>query len=252
MSERKRLGYVFNKELNTLFNTDQRMGGAVDIFEEAIDFFIYLTTLIKGEDENLKSDIINFEYLASMHYYQAPYSFTAVYSLWKRGYYYESAIVLRNLLEGLVVIHYFEDRKDKIESYFKEPLKYRIKDMFNTCAPGLYDHTYMQLSDFAHGGLSKELFRTEKEDMKDRKVIIGSEYSDFKASYVANIYNALMLGYYIYYPKCFSRFDVIYSDQEIMAEYQINISNMKSAIESHKKSFPQSKEWYEKLAPLIS
>jgi len=218
------------------------MGGAVDIFENATDFFIHLTTLIKGEEENLKSDIMNFEYLASMHYYQASYSFTAVYSLWKRGYYYESAILLRCILESLVVMHYFEARKDKIESYFKEPSKFRIKDIFCSCAPGLYEHTYTQLSDFTHGGLSKDLFRTEKIDVSSRKVIIGSEYSDFKASYVANIYNALLLGYYLYYPNCFSRVDAIHSDQDTMMEYKINVTNMKTAIDSHKRCFPQSKE----------
>lgn len=46
------------------------MGGAAELFEKATDFFIYLTTLIIGEEENSNSDNINFEYLASMHYYR--------------------------------------------------------------------------------------------------------------------------------------------------------------------------------------
>jgi len=184
------------------------------------------------------------------HYYQTPYTFTSIISIWERGYYYESAVLLRTLLESLVQIKYFKEHMNKLEGYIKEK-KIRIKDMFEYCAPGLYEHTYLQLSDFAHGGVTKEIIRV-KEVSDERYVKVGCDYDEFFATYTINILYALLLGYLCCFPQCFSNSrEGVENDKEFKEIYSNKILEMFKSIESHKMSNPKSKEWYKIILPII-
>lgn len=256
MGEKLNLKHVMQSELSVKNSSKNELYGFITIFIEAINTFFQLPYYIIAQSDDPSSPLGQYEFFCSMHYYQAPYTFLPIYHLWIRGYYYECVILIRNLLESFVQIRYFEDKKCEIENYLKVKGKNRIrlKTMFENLSPGLYDNFYSQLSNFAHGGISKEIFRTTQEssNLEERIIILGCQFDMDKATYVINILNVLLHGYFKYFIIIFpeGRSKMI-KEKLPWQSYNNIISKTSNAIDSHKKCCPNSKEWYKLILPLI-
>jgi hypothetical protein len=80
-----------------------------------------------------------FSLFASSHFLQIPYTAWSLFDIWRRGYYLESSILLRSLLEILIQLRYFQCRPSVLEAHLHpEKGNVQFKTMFETIAPGYY------------------------------------------------------------------------------------------------------------------
>jgi hypothetical protein len=193
-----------------------------------------------------------FAFFASSNYLQAPYTAWALFDIWKRGYYLESSILLRNLLEVLVQLRYFHRHPDRLEAHLHpERASVRFADMFEDVAPGYYRKYYGQLlSAFAHGKGGQLYFRYDHADPNNRRIRMGCEYDRDHMSWVINQLGPLLFGFLSFFPIFFPA-NTVASDDTISYDLADAIRWLESGMRVHRTGFSQSEPWYQVLDRLI-
>lgn len=233
--------------------TDSRLAGFAKDFAKAGDILLKLQYL-KGHTVDPNSEEGIFQYFCSGHYLQAPYTFAAAYNLYGLGYYMETIILIRNLVEVLVQMRYFYRHKDKIDGHKQGVKKIKFSVMFDDIAPGFYKRWYGdQLSAVAHGGPIKNLFRYQRKDGHiQTQVVMGCQYDELFAGVFTNYSTAL---FYAYLNQYFQFNPSAAADAgrypEIFQGFGEILGTLKNTIDAHKRQFPDSDEWYQGLDPLI-
>jgi len=193
-----------------------------------------------------------FAFFADSHYLQVPYTAWSLFDIWKRGYYLESGILLRSLLEILVQLRYFHTRADQLESHLHpERSSVRFATMFDAVAPEYYRKYYgLLLSSFAHGKGGQMYFRYDRSDPTNHRIRMGNEYVRDHMSWVLNQLLALVFGFLNLFPGFFPA-NTLGSNAAIESDRQDALRWLENAMRAHRTGFPQSEPWYEILDRII-
>ena len=131
----------------------------------------------------------------------------------------ESIILDRHLVESLVQMCYFRNNPEKLEKHLTGEKRLHFKTMFDEVCPSLHMFYSKHLSDVAHGGISKDLFRVERNLLSgDERVVMGCEYNPSWATYVSSITVVLLYGFLVHYPVFFPK-----AYQRCMTDHHINL-----------------------------
>lgn len=141
-------------------------------------------------------------------FHSSIFTFRAAFLLSNRGYYLESQILDRALIELLVKLRYFHKHPDEMEGFQSIATKKKAtitwKKMFEEVLPGYYADEYSwSLSYVAHGGVGANAYRMEKDHAGNRSADLGVSYKELWAGASINQKTAFMLGYLRTYLKIF-------------------------------------------------
>lgn len=95
--------------------------------------------------------------------YTSIFNFHASLSLAEQGFYQESVILNRRLLESLVRVCYLADKPDDVDRLPRVSKKIKnqltIRECFEHVIPGYYEPHYKWSSEFVHPGLAAHIFK---------------------------------------------------------------------------------------------
>lgn len=192
-----------------------------------------------------------FQSIAMISYIQAPYSFRSMYGLYEKGYYIESLLIYRHLIEAFIQLKYFHKYPQKLMEHIKQTKRVNFSVMFNEFSPGYYKRFYCgQLSEAAHGLVYKDIHRVERFSKDTARTIMGCEFSEVRASHVMNQIVALMFGYINNFRNFFPN-NNLDEDKKILRKFNYVIEWLELSMEGHKKVNPSSLDWYRHMENFI-
>jgi len=222
--------------------TRERLRGADEHIPRAIDAIMKLPYFVTPVAS--PPDASGFRWWAHIAYASAGHSAAALFVLWRQGFYLESTILLRHLLESLVQLRYFGERRDELMPHLTRTREVNFRKLFNVCAPGFY-RFYSLLSGAAHGGVASALFRVGLAVRP--QWIPRCEYDETRGSIVVNQFVPTLLGLLNLLPQHFPEV-LAAAGEEIVREKADSVAWLESAVNAQLTQFPQSTSW---LLPLL-
>jgi len=190
--------------------------------------------------------------------YHISLTYKAVYNLIHQGYYTESAILLRSIVESLVRMKYLHKQKDIdlvntafAGHYGYKGKKFRAKyiTMFDSVAPGLYKY-YRMLCDMAHGSFAAHALKIAERDYEQKKITLddGLIFKLEESSYVVNQFSVYLFAHikfmFLIFPEI---------EKNMTGAYAVKYYKAISKFEAVMKNFAekeQSKKWYSAVKQL--
>jgi Family of unknown function (DUF5677) len=222
--------------------TDREVAGAAEHMPKAIDVLLQLPRA--GGAPAAEEDSV-FRFWALSVYVNSAHTCWALYDLCRSGLYYEATILLRNLMEALVQLRYFETRKSEVVYLLNETKRFKIWKMFEAVAPGYHDRWYGLLSSTAHARLAATLYRVDA-----TRLALGAQYNEILASVVLNQFDPVLLGLLRLFPHHFPGY-VSVADPALEARRVEEVDWLQTAFDAQVQQFPRSAEWADLVRPLI-
>jgi predicted transcriptional regulator of viral defense system len=225
-------------------------------FEEIINLFFEMLYFKKYCTAEISSAEYSFFWYAKDIYTEIPCSLRSCSLLLETGYYTDALGSCRTLLEALVKLKYFFDRKNSISPYFKTEKdengkKIRIINLFEKVAPKAYEKNYGFLCRFVHKGiftglpsLAARLNSRVKGGSGQEAFLPLPTFSRPLAEIVIKHLLALVSGYLNAAPF-FLSYELAQSDSLFLARYENLKRWVTHAIQTNKADFPSSREWSE-------
>jgi hypothetical protein len=183
---------------------------------------------------------------AHTHYLKIPYSLRAIMILLTKGYYAESALLVRNLFEALVQLRYFCQNKDKLNNHVVGVNRVRIRQMLDEYSDNLYSTVYKALSTIAHAEFGSSVFRTNYTSPEDGETIMGSVYNKQFYYFITNQLTAITYGLLNYIHIFFNHYDsLVPADVENFRHTTLN--NLEKIIFAN----PKSEKFLKEISKLI-
>jgi len=142
-------------------------------------------------------------FLSFLHFHRVSYTFLSIYNLFLQGYYTESVILLRSVIESFVRLKYV-NRNGKLEDVNKilcgfkktkkEKYEVNYSTMFKDISNDLY-FLYSMLCDFSHGGLLSHIPKISKYSKDFSQMATGLEYNEDAAGLVINQFTIYLLNH---------------------------------------------------------
>jgi len=194
------------QEVQVEDHTESRLAGFAEYFDRFVNILIELLYATPAAKSPV-TDVDSMKVQARHWFHSSALTFRSAVMLSNRGYYLESQILDRSLIEILAKVRYFHKHPDKLPGFQslanKKKNRTTWKEIFNEVLPGYYDEYSWSLSYVAHGGVGANVYRMEKDTAGNRFVSTGLSYKEFWASASANQKNVFMLGYLRTYRKIF-------------------------------------------------
>ena len=164
-----------------------------EVYPECANSFFQVVYFVGEEDDpsSLEGMFLTF---AHNHYLKIPYSLRAIMILLNKGYYAESALLVRNLFETLVQLRYFHKHKDKLNNHVLKTKKVSIRQMVCEFNENLYTTVYAALSTVAHAEFGSLVFRANYSSAQGGKTIMGSIYNKQFYYFILNQLSAITYG----------------------------------------------------------
>ncbi len=229
----------------TKLATEREVAGAAEHVPKAIDVLLEIPRFARADTSI--SDEQTFRWWAIAIYVNAGHTSWALYDLWRSGLYYESTILLRNLMEALVQLRYFEGRMSEVRQLLDPATsrRFRFKDMFEAVAPGYHDKWYGYLSSAAHARIAATVFRLEPS-----RAAVGAQHNEFHSSAVMNQFDPVLLGLLRLFPHHFPGYPSAV-DAALEARRVEEMTWLQSAFDAQVRQFPRSQDWANLVRPLI-
>jgi hypothetical protein len=226
--------------------TEREIAGAAEHIPKSIDVLLELPRFARGGPSDSRDEVI-FRWWALNVYVNAGHTSWALYELWRSGLYLEATILLRNLVEGLVQLRYFESRFPEMLVMLEVApgRRPKFKEMFDAVAPGYHDKWYGLLSNIAHARVGAAIFRVD-----EARVAVGSRYDENLTSVVMNQFDPVILGLLRSFPRHFPGY-VTSADHELESRRTAQVEWLQRAFDRQMEQFPRSKEWADVVRPLI-
>lgn len=201
-----------------------------------------------GQLEPLGTVPGNFQAFCRDSYDQAGETFWTVFDLVQKGFYLESNIIYRHLLEVLIQLKYFYKYPELLTGYLSRSQRVTFTKMFNEfTASKLYTDQYGLLSSIAHGTVAAAMFRFES-TTGPRRTSIGCEFNQEYSSAIITQLTALLLGYYKHFEVFFPQNTLNNKDLCLFNEA---VEWMELHIEDHKRANPGSFNLYDDMEKII-
>lgn len=224
------------------------MRGAADNIPKALDVLLRLPYLVRAE--GAPEDEKEFRWWAFNAYLNAGHTAWTVFDLCFAGLYYESSLLLRNLLEVMVQLRYFESRKANVRDMLDPETERNVSltRMFRTVAPGLEDRGWGLLSNAAHGRLAASVFRINWEQTH---AAVGAGYDERLSTFVLNQFDPLMYGFLSLFPAHFPEYARLADAQTEMLRREA-MAWLKLAADAHVQAHPRAAEWQRMMRTLVA
>ena len=237
--------YLLETESETTINSHSKHPSWFEYYDKIINCLFQVAYFV-GKEENIESDNGYFLTFAHSHILQFPYSVRAISILLERGYYLESAQIVRHLLEVLVQLRYFDKHRTKLNKYVIKETKITLKTMFDEFNPNLYSKMYYALSEATHGGFGSTIYRTQYKSANDGVTIMGSIYNEMFSNYILNQLIPLIYCLLNYYPYFFIHYKEL-GPESIENNRKKVLSELKTMMELP----PKSAKFLEDIKPLV-
>lgn len=237
--------YLLQTESETIKISHDEHPGWFKYYNELLNCLFQVVYFV-GEEKEVESDDGYYMTFAHNLLLKLPYTIRAVSVLTERGFYLESALLVRHILEVFVQLRFFNKYKGKLNKHILKKKRITFKTMFNEFNPILYSTMYFALSDATHGGFGSSVYRTKYKSANEGTTIMGSEFQEKFSNYIINQLIPLSYGILNFIPVFFYKYkDLVPNDIE---------SNRKSVLKDLKKmmdSLPKSKIFFNDIKPLI-
>lgn len=241
---------LLDSELKTIVDTESRLRGVYEEFPLIIDLLFKLN-YCRGEVEDVTTDIGIFQSFCFTHYAQAPYTLWSIYSLYEKGYYLESIILYRNLLEAFIQMRYFHKYPQKLTDHITGDTRIRFITMFDEFSKGFYKITYGEiLSGASHSMVWKDVFRVVRDSQTKDRVVMGCEYNEDHATMVVNFLTPIFYGLLNLFPTVFSK-NTLKENADFGVNIQKHMEWLERSMEQLKQVNPKSVAWYEMFDKII-
>ncbi len=194
--------YLVETESSCLELTREKHPTWFKIYPLVINSF-YEVSYFAGKEDDIESIEGAFLTFTHNHLLKVPYTIRAVSILGETGYYLESTLLVRNLLEILVQLRYFQKNKDKLNDHVLKVKKVRLRTMFDEFNPNLYKTVYFVLSEVAHGGFGASVFMTKYSSPQEGKVIMDCDYNEMFFNFILNQMIPIVFGMLNFVPLFF-------------------------------------------------
>ena len=216
-----------------------------DLIDSLFEANYFIAWNIEGSDEQ------NYQVFANQIYLSLPYNMRCIEIVLKRGYYLESDIIIRTLFEMFAKLRYFFNHQEDCLPYAmgnKKNITYKV--MLEELSPGLYEKLYFLLSEFSHGGFGISMFHNKVTPPNNFQPIVGQFYDEMLSN--LPIYSSIQLfyGYLNYLPILFNKYKETVPP-EINQRRLENLNWIDERINEHIKKYPNVKDFYSLLNPLI-
>jgi hypothetical protein len=246
------LNFLINSEIETINNTSSNIPIAESVIENYINLFFKYQYDMKT-DFIPDSDDHYFHSLAYYNYARLPYNIRSVYTIWEKGYYLESIVLLRHIVEGFIQLRYFFKYKDKIKTHFEASRsrdRIQFKTMFDEFAMGFYEIMYGKFySRFAHSHFVSSIFRANFTPERG-ELIYGCEYNDQHANLIINQLTTFCYAYLNYIEVFFPKFPELIGDEDYK-KYSENLSGIRSQVFQPKATEEFQRDFDKMILPLI-
>ena len=175
-----------------------------------------------------------------------PYTIRAGSILIERGFYLESAVIVRNILEVFVQLRYFNKYRGKLNEYVLKKKKIPLKTMFDEFNTELYSKMYFLLCEAAHGNFGSSIFRTNYKSANEGTTIMGSIYNEVFSNYILNQLIPLTYGILNFIPVFFKQYKGLVPSN-IESNRELCTSKLKKLMNSD----PKSEKFLADIRPLI-
>jgi hypothetical protein len=251
--------YLVQTISGTAAQTDERLNGFAKRFPPAIDCLLKLPYWT-GIDLSKPDD---FNSWAQPAYVSAGHSFAALYQMFRAGFYLESLVVHRHLMEVLIQLRYFAHHRDKVKAHFV-PIEFhgpqapvpaalaaglprrqtvQFRQMFDFFAPGFYENDYRMASELSHGGIGTRLLRNDQSGA----AMLGCQFNEQHAALVSNEATALLYGFLSSFPEAFPTWT---APTEAKPTYDQALNVLDEILRSQWNGFPESRDWLTRIALL--
>jgi hypothetical protein len=226
-------------------------------FHEYFDRFVNVLLELLYATPPAKTVVIDADAMKSQarHWFHSCiFTFRAAMLLSNRGYYLESQILDRTLIEVLVKLRYFHKHPDKLTEFqsiaARKKNKITWKEMFDQVLPGYYVDEYCwSLSYVAHGGVGANVYRTERDPAGNGFADLGVSYKEFWASASTNQKAVFMLGYLRTYKKIFPE-SIDLLSPELHAEVFAVEDYLERCVKEHIAGKGRLNDWHRAVDPI--
>lgn len=224
--------------------------------EEIVSLFFEMMYFKNYGTADITSPEYSFYWYAKDIYTEIPCNLRSCSLLLETGYYTDALGSCRTLMEALVKLKYFFNRKNSLSPYFhteRDELgkKIRIIDLFEKVTPKAYEKNYAFLCNFVHKGiftslpsLAARLNSREKGGSSREPFLPLPTFSKPLAEIVIKHLLALVAGY-LNGAQHFLTYELIEIDSSFSTRYENLKRWVDNAIQTNKASFPSSREWSE-------
>jgi len=204
------LNYLYGTEQKVIYETNKIYGvGRFDL-ERSIELLLNSSHFLQENIEFNSSEYIYYIFVF-YNYLKLPYTLRSIIILWEKGYYLESNILIRSILEGLLQIKYFYSHKNSLNDHLLNRKRISFKTMFKELLPDLYDSYYNNLSGFSHSKLITSIFRENRKSAEISEIIHGCKfnlkYSGSIISQTIGLAYAHLNFIDIFFPSFYSKID---------------------------------------------
>lgn len=235
------LEYLLKSEEITTTTSREYLRGIHENVPKIIDT-IFKLPYYTGEIGDVETPEGSFLSICKITYMQSPYTMWSLYELYEKGYYLESLLLYRHLIESFIQLRYFHKHSNKLTDHINQTKRVNFSVMFNEFSPGFYKPYYSdQLSEAAHGFIFKDINRVTSDEIGNRRTVMGCEFDVDRATYVINMMVPLFLGFLNWFPKFFNK-NII--DSEIQERINRSISWIEDAMRLQKSSNPSINRFY--------
>lgn len=245
MSSLMNFNYLLQTESETVSNSHRRHPGWFKYYDELLNC-IFQVAYFVGEEKDIDSDDGNYMAFAHNQLLKLPYSIRAISLLTERGFYLESAQIVRHILEVFVQLRYFNKYRDKLNKYVLKKQRIQLKTMFCEFNPELYSKMYFALSEAAHGNFGSSIYRTSYKSVTEGTAIMGSVYNEMFSNYILNQIIPLAYGILNFIPVFFRYYKDL-APAKIELDRQSILEILKKMMDSGQKS----EEFLKDIQPLI-
>lgn len=237
--------YLLQTESETIKISHDKHPGWYNYYKELLNCFFHIVYFV-GEEKEVESDDGYYMAFAHNQLLKLPYTTRAITILTERGFYLESAQLVRHLLEVFVQLRYFNKYKEKLNNYVLKKNKITLKTMFSEFNAVLYSNMYFALCEAAHGGFGSTVFRTIYTSATEGTTIMGSKYNEMFSNYILNQFIPLIYGILNFIPVFFR-----YYKDLIPPNVELNRESSLIELKTMMNTPPKSEEFLNEMKPLI-
>ena len=237
--------YLLQTESETIKISHDKHPGWFNYYNKLINCLFHIVYFV-GEEKEVESDDGYYMTFAHNQLLKLPYTVRAVTVLTERGFYLESALLVRHILEVFVQLRFFNKYKEKLNEYVLKKRRITIKTMFKEFNPELYSKMYFALSEAAHGNFGSAVYRTTYKSATEGTTIIGSIYNEMFSNYILNQLIPLIYGTLNFIPVFFRHYKDL-----VPPKIELNRESVLNELKEMMNSQPKFEKILKDIIPLI-
>jgi hypothetical protein len=210
-----------------------------------------------GPIEPQPSDSGSVQVYCLVNYAQFPYTLSRVHETWRKGYYLESFILIRHLIEVFAQMRFFHRHPELLQPHVTSSQtgsgRVRFVTMFDELSTNSYRLVYGDLlSTYSHGNANM-IFRATLSNNEETgpqvHPVTGCEFNISSATLICIFMTNLALGFLRFFPICFPR-NSISEDEEFEKDLEMTKQWLIENVEGFHKQSAQT-DFHDALHQLI-